>query len=173
MDDVGLYMLRKSLTGSMNTLQRFIGRALLVAAPALMKTLAVVGTVAMFLVGGGILTHSIGFLHVITDWFTALIPDASLVMSILADGVVGIAAATSVLGASAFADDTQNNIVSHTDFIVESAMHDVKQNLDLGVTYDVLTASHTFEPEVEEANALVADITITPIEPISSDDNDA
>ena len=92
MDDVGLYMLRKSLTGSMNTLQRFIGRALLVAAPALMKTLAVVGTVAMFLVGGGILTHSIGFLHVITDWFTALIPDASLVMSILADGVVGIAA---------------------------------------------------------------------------------
>ena len=81
--------------------------------------------------------------------------------------------ATSVLGASAFADDTQNNIVSHTDFIVESAMHDVKQNLDLGVTYDVLTASHTFEPEVEEANALVADITITPIEPISSDDNDA
>ena len=29
-------------------------------------------------------------------------------------------------------------------------MHDVKQNLDLGVTYDVLTASHTFEPEVEK-----------------------
>ena len=81
--------------------------------------------------------------------------------------------ATSVLGASAFADDTQNNIVLHTDSIVESAMHDVKQNLNLAVTYDVLTASHTFEPEVEEANALVADITITPIEPISSDDNDA
>ena len=76
----------------MNTLQRFIGRALLVAAPALMKTLAIVGTVAMFLVGGGILTHSIDFLHVITDWFTGLIPDATLVMSILADGVVGIAA---------------------------------------------------------------------------------
>ena len=81
--------------------------------------------------------------------------------------------ATSVLGASAFADDTQNNIDSHTDFIVESAMHDVKQSLDLGVTYDVLTASHTFEPEAEEANALVAEITITPIEPVSSNDNDA
>ena len=49
----------------MNTLQRFIGRALLVAAPALMKTLAVVGTVAMFLVGG-IPQHWL--LHVITDW---------------------------------------------------------------------------------------------------------
>ena len=92
MDDVGLYMLRKSLTGSMNTLQRFVGRALLVTAPALMKTLAVVGTVAMFLVGGGILTHSIGFLHVITDWFAGVIPDATLVMSILADGAVGVVA---------------------------------------------------------------------------------
>jgi len=81
--------------------------------------------------------------------------------------------ATSVLSASAFANDTQNNIVSHTDFIVESAMQDVKQNLELDVAYDVLTAGHTFEPEVEEANSLVADITITPIEPVSSKDNDA
>lgn len=92
MDDVGLYMLRKSLTGSMNGLQRFIGRALLVTAPALMKTLAVVGTVAMFLVGGGILTHSIGFMHVITDLFVSAAPNAALVMSILADGMVGVVA---------------------------------------------------------------------------------
>ncbi|WP_338519875.1 DUF808 domain-containing protein [Alteromonas gracilis] len=92
MDDVGLYMLRKSLTGSMNGLQRFIGRALLVTAPALMKTLAVVGTVAMFLVGGGILTHSIGVLHHVTDFFVALLPSMTLLMSILADGVTGIAA---------------------------------------------------------------------------------
>lgn len=81
--------------------------------------------------------------------------------------------ATSVLSASAFANDTQNNIVSHTDFIVESAMQDVKQNLKLDVAYDVLTAGHTFESEVEEANSLVADITISPIEPVSSNDNDA
>jgi len=81
--------------------------------------------------------------------------------------------ATSVFTASAFANDTQNNIVSHTDFIVENAMVDVKHNLELGVTYDVLTASHKFEPEVEEENTLVAEITITPIEPISLNDNDA
>ena len=81
--------------------------------------------------------------------------------------------ATSVLSASAFADESQNNIVSHTDFIVKSAMNDVSQNLALDVTYDVLTASHGFEPEVESASSLIADITITPIEPISSDDNDA
>ncbi len=92
MDDVGLYMLRKSLTGSMNRAQRHIGRALLVAAPALMKTLAVVGTIAMFLVGGGILTHSIGLLHHVTEWFVNLAPAASLAMSIIADGITGVVA---------------------------------------------------------------------------------
>ena len=52
-------------------------------------------------------------------------------------------------------------------------MMDVKQSLELGVTFDVLTASHTFEPEVEETNTLVAEITVTPIKPVSTDDNDA
>ena len=96
MDDVGLYMLRKSLTGSMNRAQRHIGRALLVAAPALMKTLAVVGTIAMFLVGGGILTHSIGLLHHVTEWFVDLAPAASLAMSIIADGITGIVAGVAI-----------------------------------------------------------------------------
>jgi predicted DNA repair protein MutK len=40
-----------------------VGRALLVAAPRLMKALAVIGTAAMFMVGGGILTHGIAPLH--------------------------------------------------------------------------------------------------------------
>ncbi|GFD69373.1 hypothetical protein [Alteromonas sp. KUL106] len=79
----------------------------------------------------------------------------------------------SALSAQAFANDSQNNIASHTDFMVQRAMADVKQELALSVTYDVLTASHTFEPEVEENETLVAEITITPIEPVSSDDNDA
>jgi predicted DNA repair protein MutK len=34
-----------------------VGRALLLAAPRLMKALSVIGTAAMFLVGGGILMH--------------------------------------------------------------------------------------------------------------------
>jgi len=50
---------------------------------------------------------------------------------------------------------------------------DVKQNMELGVTYDVLSASNAFEPEVDETNTLVAEITITNIEPVSLDDNDA
>lgn len=58
MDDLGLYLLQKG-----SALARMIGRALLLAAPLLMKTLTVAGTAAMFLVGGGILTHGIPPLH--------------------------------------------------------------------------------------------------------------
>lgn len=94
MDDVGLYLLRKSITGSMNNLQRLSGRALLIAAPALMKTLAIVGTIAMFLVGGGILTHNIDIFHHIASWFSTLIPNATLVMSIAADGFMGLVIGT-------------------------------------------------------------------------------
>jgi predicted DNA repair protein MutK len=36
---------------------------LLLAAPKLMKSLAVIGTAAMFMVGGGILTHGIPLVH--------------------------------------------------------------------------------------------------------------
>ncbi len=78
--------------------------------------------------------------------------------------------ATSVMSTAAFAD---NNVIAHTDFMVESAMAEVKQNMELAVTYDVLTASHTFEPEVNVNNTLVAEVTITPIKSVSLDDNDA
>lgn len=62
-DDAGLYLSRR--TGPTVWLggQQSLGRALLGAAPWLMKTLAVVGTAAMFLVGGGILVHGLGPLH--------------------------------------------------------------------------------------------------------------
>jgi hypothetical protein len=51
LDDAGLYLSRKP------GIRRSIGAAILRAAPYLMKGLAVVGTAAMFLVGGGILVH--------------------------------------------------------------------------------------------------------------------
>ena len=58
MDDLGLYLLEKP-----GALARTIGRGLLLAAPKLMKALAVIGTAAMFMVGGGILTHGIPPVH--------------------------------------------------------------------------------------------------------------
>ncbi|MDC8832092.1 DUF808 domain-containing protein [Alteromonas gilva] len=92
MDDLGLYLLRKSLTGSYNSAQRLIGRFLLSAAPILMKVLSVVGTIAMFLVGGGILTHSIGFLHHMAASVIAWLPGVSLLASIAFDGIAGLIA---------------------------------------------------------------------------------
>ena len=56
MDDLGL-LLSQRQSGFANGAQQAFGRALLLAAPKLMKTLTVLGTAAMFLVGGGILAH--------------------------------------------------------------------------------------------------------------------
>lgn len=58
LDDLGLLLSQKTgaLVGS-------IGNAILFIAPWLMKTLSVVGTAAMFMVGGGILTHGFVAVH--------------------------------------------------------------------------------------------------------------
>lgn len=58
LDDLGLY-----LTQQASTTQQALGRGILVAAPWLMKALSVLGTAAMFMVGGGILSHGLPFLH--------------------------------------------------------------------------------------------------------------
>jgi uncharacterized protein len=55
-DDLGLYLSQRK-TSVAQALQQKLGRGLLLAAPLLMKTLTVLGTLAMFLVGGGILAH--------------------------------------------------------------------------------------------------------------------
>lgn len=54
LDDGGLYLSRKQ-----GKIQRLLGAVILKAAPYLMKSLSVVGTAAMFMVGGGILIHGI------------------------------------------------------------------------------------------------------------------
>jgi hypothetical protein len=63
LDDAGLYLLKTSKQGSLAGLRHAVGRGLLLMAPYFMKTLSVVGTVAMFMVGGGILVHGITPLH--------------------------------------------------------------------------------------------------------------
>jgi predicted DNA repair protein MutK len=58
LDDLGLYLSRRAAQAV-----RAIGRGIVKAAPYLMKTLSIAGTAAMFLVGGGILTHGVPVLH--------------------------------------------------------------------------------------------------------------
>ncbi|MQA22655.1 DUF808 domain-containing protein [Rugamonas rivuli] len=58
MDDAGLYLSQRG-----GSAVRALGRVLLAAAPKLMKLLSVVGTAAMFMVGGGILMHGLPGTH--------------------------------------------------------------------------------------------------------------
>ena len=61
-DDLGLY-----LTQQASSFKQTIGRSLLAFAPKLMKTLTIVGTISMFLVGGGIISHGVPLLHHFTE----------------------------------------------------------------------------------------------------------
>ncbi|MCI1035204.1 hypothetical protein EDF75_1781 [Raoultella sp. BIGb0149] len=58
LDDMGYWLVEKE-----SVLARGVGKGLLAVAPRLMKVLSVVGTLAMFLVGGGIVVHGITPLH--------------------------------------------------------------------------------------------------------------
>ncbi|CAM6857218.1 DUF808 domain-containing protein [Klebsiella michiganensis] len=58
LDDMGYWLVDKT-----SSLAQWTGKALLAIAPRLMKVLSIVGTLAMFLVGGGIVVHGIAPLH--------------------------------------------------------------------------------------------------------------
>lgn len=58
LDDLGLYLSQKASAAA-----RAIGSGILVAAPWFMKILSIVGTAAMFMVGGQILVHGVPAVH--------------------------------------------------------------------------------------------------------------
>lgn len=86
MDDAGLYLSRLPRRGGVGAVQA-LGRGLLAFAPVLMKGLSVVGTAAMFLVGGGIVMHGLGPLHhaLLAQWPVL----HNVVVSTLADLALG------------------------------------------------------------------------------------
>jgi len=63
LDDAGLYLCLQPGAGLSAKIQHKIGRVCLHGAPYLMKLLGIVGTAAMFMVGGGIITHGIPVVH--------------------------------------------------------------------------------------------------------------
>ena len=97
LDDLGLWLARRP--GA--PLRQAIGRALLGAAPVLMKGLSVVGTAAMFLVGGGIVTHGWPALDQGIDAMAAHAGRAGTLgptwLPLLADALVGLLVGVAVL----------------------------------------------------------------------------
>ncbi len=94
LDDGGLALSRRSEAAA-----QALGRAILAGAPMLMKTLAVVGTAAMFLVGGGILEHGIEPLHHAAERLAAAAGNVGAIGPLLKvltpplfDGLIGIVA---------------------------------------------------------------------------------
>jgi hypothetical protein len=96
LDDAGLYLSQRQ-----SVVARSLGRGLLGFAPMLMKVLSVGGTIAMFLVGGGIITHNIEPLHHAVEAAShtvAHIPLAAPLLEALLQCLVG-----AVIGAIALA----------------------------------------------------------------------
>jgi predicted DNA repair protein MutK len=102
-DDLGLYLSRLPVRGS--RWKQSLGLWLLDAAPWLMKALSVLGTAAMFLVGGGIVSHGLPFVHhaalAVSEGFAAGAGDAGAllvpVVSLSVDVLVGMAVGALVL----------------------------------------------------------------------------
>ena len=93
LDDLGLHLQKRN-----NGIARAIGRAIVTAAPWLMKLLSVAGTAAMFLVGGGIIVHGLSVLHHAGDALSARVGTLGGLTRLLFDAVVGLAAGAIVVG---------------------------------------------------------------------------
>ncbi|CRM67785.1 DUF808 domain-containing protein [Pseudomonas sp. 44 R 15] len=92
LDDLGLWLTQKP-----GQVARTIGGAILSAAPYMMKSLSVIGTAAMFMVGGGILTHGVPVVH---HWIETVSQNSGALawlMPTLLNAVAGIIAGAVVL----------------------------------------------------------------------------
>ena len=99
MDDAGLYLTQKS-----GGFAQGLGRMLLALAPRLMKFLSIVGTAAMFMVGGGIVSHNWELLHHYSEGFATAAGNVPAIGGalhaigpVLFDAVVGIVVGVLVL----------------------------------------------------------------------------
>ncbi len=87
LDDLGLWLVQRDGDAAQT-----LGRGILAAAPALMKTLSVAGTAAMFLVGGGILVHGVPALHHAVAVFGAAGGAVDWLLEALGNALTGVVA---------------------------------------------------------------------------------
>jgi len=92
LDDLGLWLTRKP-----GQMAKSVGGAILRAAPYMMKSLSVIGTAAMFLVGGGILTHGVPVVHHWIEGVSQSVGGLSWIVPGLLNAAAGIVAGAVVL----------------------------------------------------------------------------
>ncbi len=94
LDDGGLYLIKCQGNTFSATWKRKLGLAILKFAPYMMKTLSVVGTAAMFLVGGAILTHGIPSVHHWVEHASSTLSSGFMqsASSLMLNGIFGILA---------------------------------------------------------------------------------
>ncbi|SFS28736.1 DUF808 domain-containing protein [Pseudomonas sp. NFACC42-2] len=92
LDDLGLWLTQKP-----GQMARRIGGGILRAAPYMMKSLSVIGTAAMFMVGGGILTHGVPVVHHWIEGVSQSTGGLAWLMPTLLNAVAGIIAGAVVL----------------------------------------------------------------------------
>jgi predicted DNA repair protein MutK len=90
LDDAGLRLIKRPSYSPLTRIKHKIGRFLLWLAPKLMKFLSVAGTAAMFLVGGGILTHNVPVLHHLVQSLAQSLPPAPWLLAGVINAVFGI-----------------------------------------------------------------------------------
>ncbi|MGO4820989.1 MULTISPECIES: DUF808 domain-containing protein [unclassified Flavobacterium] len=87
MDDLGIALLNHK-----NKLSQTFGKILIKALPLVIKGLAIIGTIALILVSGGIFVHNIEFLHHFMDTFPSIVGEfiIGIIVGLLAFGLVAI-----------------------------------------------------------------------------------
>ncbi len=104
LDDLGLYLMLKKGKSVYKQMQRKLGKYLLAFAPMLMRTLSVVGTLAMFMVGGSIIGHGIPALHHWPEYMVEMPQGLVFIAPILIDALIGL-----IVGAIGFSSLTLTN----------------------------------------------------------------
>jgi len=97
LDDLGFYLQEKSAGKGILSA---VGNGLIASAPKLMKLLTIVGTIAMFLVGGGIVVHSIPYIHHLLENIIANLPNITYLApsyTLISNTIIGMLSGSMVL----------------------------------------------------------------------------
>ncbi len=99
LDDAGIHLLEQP-----SRAKQAVGGFILRLAPRLMKTLSVLGTAAMFLVGGGIIVHGLPPIADMLHSLEGLVDGGVLgvLVAIVFNGIVGVIAGGIIVGAQSF-----------------------------------------------------------------------